>query len=84
MSPFAYKTNGKITSFRVTPNDISLTIKTLDPRITHGFDNISIKTIQICGEPIALPFKLIFETALKKKIQDIFKIANLVPVQKKR
>ena len=72
LPPFAYKTNAKITSFRVNPNDISLTIETLDPRKAHNFDNISTKLIQICGESIAFPLKLIFKTGLKeKKIPDI-------------
>ena len=84
MTPFTYKTNAKIISFHVTLNDISLIIKTLDPRETHGLDNISIKMIQICGESIALPLKLIFETVLKeKRFPDIWKIANVVPVRKK-
>ena len=40
--------------------------------------------IQICGESIALPLKLLFETALKeKKFPDIWKLANAVPVHKK-
>ena len=40
--------------------------------------------IQIRGEPIALPFKLLFEAALKKKnFPDIWKLANVVPVHKK-
>ena len=43
----------------------SLIIKTLDPRKGHGCNNISIKILQICGESIALPLKLIFEKALK-------------------
>ena len=40
--------------------------------------------LQICGESIALPLKLLFETALKeKKIPDIWKLANVVPAHKK-
>ena len=46
---------------------ISLIIKTLDARKAHGFDNISIKMTYICGASIALPFKIIFQTALKEK-----------------
>ena len=35
-------------------------------------DNISTKAIQICGESIALPLKLLFETGLKEeKFPDI-------------
>ena len=40
--------------------------------------------IQICSESIPLPLKLLFETTLKeKKIPDIWKLANVVPVCKK-
>ena len=84
MPPFAYKTNVRINSFRINHNDISLTIKNIDLNKAHGCDNISIKMIQICGESIALPLKLLFETALKeKKFPDIWKLANVVPVHKK-
>ena len=64
---FAYKTDAKINSFRVNQNDISLIIKTLDAEKAYGWDNISIKMIQICGDPIALPLMLLFETELKEK-----------------
>ena len=65
-------------------NDISSIIKNLDSNKAHGCDNISIKMIQICGESIAFPLKLLFETALKeKKFPDIWKLANVVPVHKK-
>ena len=78
---FTYKTDVKIDSFRVNQNDISVIIKTLDAEKTHGWDNISIKMIQICGDPIALPLMLEFETALKeKKFPDIWKKANVFPV----
>ena len=80
---FTYKTDVKINSFRVNQNDISVIIKTLDAEKTHGWDNISIKMIQICGDPIALPLMLEFETALKeKKFPDIWKKANVFPVHK--
>ena len=50
----------------------------------NGCDNISIKMIQICGESIALSFKLLFETALKeKKFLDMWKLTNVIPVYKK-
>ena len=84
MPPFAYKTNAKITSFCVTQNDISLKIKTLDPRKAHGFGNISMKMTQICGESVALPLKLIFKTALKvKRFPDSWKIANVISAHNK-
>ena len=40
--------------------------------------------IQICGHAIALPLMLVFKTALnEKKLPDIWKKANIVPVHKK-
>ena len=66
-------------------NDITSIIKNLDSNKAHGCDNISIKMIQICGESIALPLKLLFETALKeKKFPDIWKLANSSCSQKRK
>ena len=36
-----------------------------DPNKAHGHDNISIRMIQICGDSIIFPLKLIFETAIR-------------------
>ena len=59
-------------------------IKTIDAKKGHGWDNISIKMIQICGDPIALPLMFVFETTLKeKKFPDIWKKANVVSVHKR-
>ena len=65
---------------------ISPIIKTLDAEKTHGWDNISIKMIQFCGNANALPLILVFETALKeKKFPDIRKKTNAVlPIKKKK
>ena len=84
MPPFANKTNVRINYFRVNHNDISLIIKNLDSNKAHGCENISIKMIQISGELIALLFKLLFETTLKKKkFPEIRKLADVVPVHQK-
>ena len=84
MSSFAYKTKVKIHSLHINHNDISLIIKNLDSNKAHGCSNSSIKMIQIRGEPIAVPLKLLFETVLKeKKFPNIWKLANVVPVHKK-
>ena len=81
---FAYKINVKINSFPVNQNDISLIIKTFNAKRAHDWDNISIKIIQICGDPIALPLLLLFATTLKeKKFLDLWKKLNVVPVHKK-
>ena len=84
MPPFAYKTNVRINSFHKTHNNISLIIKKLDSNKAHGWDNISIKVIQICDESIALSLKLLFKTTLKeKKFPDIWKLTNVFLFTKK-
>ena len=47
-------------------------IKSLDSSKSHGYDNISIKMIQICSESFTMPLKIIFEESLKKRIFQIY------------
>ena len=60
MPPFIYKIDVWINCFRINGYDISLIIK-------NGYDNIWIRIIQIYSESIAVPLKLLLETALKEK-----------------
>ena len=60
----SFYTNTHLNSFCITDKDILAIIKSLDPNKFHGWDNISIKTIKICGGSLALPLKLISEAAL--------------------
>ena len=84
LSPFLLRTSARITSFHVTKEDILLIIKTLNSSKAHGWDNISIKMIKICGESITVPLKIIFEQSLKEnKFPEVWKKANIVPVHKK-
>ena len=84
LPPFLHRTNARITSFYVTKEDILLIIKNLDSSKAHGWDNISIKMIIICGESITVPLKITFEQSLKeKKFSEVWKKANVVTVHKK-
>ena len=70
LPPLLYKTNTRINS--------------LDSSKSHGCDNISIKMIKICSEPVTVPLKIIYEESLKKGIfLEIWKKANAVPMHKK-
>ena len=81
---FSYRTGGRIKSCHVTENDILAIIKTLDPNIAHGYDNISIRMIKICSQSLTLPLKIIFEHSIKKgKFPEIWKKANVVPAHKR-
>ena len=59
-------------------------IRSLNSNKAHGWDGISIRMIKICDETIALPLKIIFDTALKSgSYPNKWKRANVVPVHKK-
>ena len=76
--------NARLNSFSITEKYILATIKSVDPNKSHGWDNISIKMIKMCGESLALPLKMIFEAALNDGVfPDDWKKGNIVPVHKK-
>ena len=80
----SFHTNARLNSFCITEKDILAIIKSLDPNKSHGWDNISIKMIKMCGESLALPLKMIFEAALNDGVfPDDWKKGNIVPVHKK-
>ena len=84
LPPVLHRTNARITSFFVTKEDILLIIKNFGSFNAHGWDNISIKMIKICGESTTVPLKIIFEQSLKEnKFPEVWKKANIVPVHKK-
>ena len=47
--------NARTTSFHVTEEEILLLTKTLDSSKAHGWDNISIRMIKICGKSVTVP-----------------------------
>ena len=62
-----YKTNTRISSFRVTNKGILSILKSLDSSKSHGYDNISVKMIKTCCELVTIPLKSIHEESLKKE-----------------
>ena len=79
-----YRTNKHLKNIFFTSSELSKIIKDLNPNKSHGHDNISIKMIQICGETIIIPLKLIFDSAIKVgKFPDSWKKGNIIPVHKK-
>ena len=50
----------------INENDFHLIIKNLNVNKAHGWDDISIQMIQLCGNSIALPLKFLFETVLEE------------------
>ena len=61
---FLYRTNARTTWFHFTEKDVSLLIKNLDQAKAHGYDNISVKMVKICSEPLTVPLRIIFKQSL--------------------
>ena len=58
--------------------------KNSNPNKAHGHDNISIKIIQICGDSIIPPLKLIFESAIiLGNFPECWKKGNIIPIYKR-
>ena len=84
LPPFEYKVNSKIENVSFSKLEIVSIIRSLNSNKAHGWDGISIRMIKICDETIALPLKIILDTALKSgSYPDKWKRANVVPVHKK-
>ena len=58
--------HSKTISFKT--GDINSIIRSLNPAKVHGFDNISIRMIQLCGDPITISLTLIFKFSLGQGI----------------
>ena len=81
---FSYKTDKILTSFDVKDDDILPIIKNLNVDKAHGWDQLSIRMIKICGDAIIFPLKLIFKSMINEGLfPDHWKKSNVVPIQKK-
>ena len=81
---FSYKTQKRISDIEIKEDDILLIIKNLNPNKAHGWDNVSIRMIQLCGKSIVKPLKYLFESSLTAGIfPEDWKKANIIPVHKK-
>ena len=81
---FSYKTDKILTSFDVKDDDILPIIKNLNVDKAHGWDQLSIKMIKICGDSIIFPLKLIFNSMINEDLfPDDWKKSNVVLIHKK-
>ena len=79
-----FNTNNRLESFPITLQEIKDIISVLQPKKAHGPDTISVTMIQLCGEHLCIPLKIIFQNILKTGIfPDRWKEANITPVHKK-
>ena len=55
-------------SVDIKEEDIYLIIKNVIPNKAHGWDDISIRVIKLCGKSIVFPLKLLFQSSLEKDL----------------
>ena len=81
---FSPVVNSNLDHLIVDPLDIISIIKSLKPNKAHGWDEISVRMVSICGEKIVPPLMLIFSKCIATSTYpEIWKKANVAPVHKK-
>ena len=56
--PLVYlKTDKKLCNLSINENYISTIIRNLDPNRSHGWDNLSVRMIELCGDSLIYPLK---------------------------
>ena len=77
-------TDKTLSSLNIREDDIFVILENLNSNKSHGWDDLSIKMIKLCGKSVACSLKLIFETSLLgREFPECWKRANVVPVHKK-
>ena len=73
-----------LTELTISDETIQSIIRSLNPSKAHGWDDISIRMIQICDGALLLALKLLFENCLHHGIfPEIWKKPNVVFVLKR-
>ena len=84
LPPFSYLTEKRLETISFSTEEIINIIQSLNPNKSQGPDNISIRMLQLCGNAIATPLKIIFENILLTGIYPTsWKRANVTPIHKK-
>ena len=81
---FSYFTNERLSNMRLTTDDITPLICSLNPNKATGSDRISSEMLLLGDETVVLPLKIIFSNILQTGIYpEIWKLANVTPLFKK-
>ena len=78
------RTDKTLSPLNKSEGDIFAIFKNLNYNTSHGWDDLSVNMIKICGKSTAYPLKLIFEASLLGvEFPECWKRANVVPVYTK-
>ena len=84
LPPFYLITDKQLVDIEFSAEDLKNLIHALNPNKSHGPDNISIRMLLICGDPILVPLYLNFRNIIQTgTYPDQWKRANVTPVHKK-
>ena len=83
--PVYLETDKKLCNLSINENDIYTIISNLDPNKSHGWDNLSVRMINLCCDSVIYPLKFIFEGALRElKFYECWEKANMYLFSKKK
>ena len=84
LPPFMLRTEKTLIDVPFDDSDILAIINNLKPDKAHGWDGISIRMIQMCGDSIITPLSIIFKNCISQGVfPSVWKKANVVPIHKK-
>ena len=85
LPPFVLLTDKLLSDVVFNEQDILDIIRSLDQNKAHGWDDISVRMIKMCGDGLVEPLTIIFNNCILLGVfPDMWKKANVVPVFKKR
>ena len=70
-------------SVNIKEDDIYLTLKNINPEKAHGWNNISIRTIQLCKKVTVEPLRNFFSFLEEGTYPDNCKKSNVTTIHKK-
>ena len=80
---FTIRTDKRLSSLKVNEYNILSIIKSLNSKISHGWDKLSIKIIKMCDKALVCPLKLIFKASIQQGVfQDCWKKSTVVTIHK--
>ena len=85
LPPFNFLTNNSLDTISISNEDILNILNSLNPNKSHGPDNISIRMLQLCGDSIVVPLKIIFKNIIHTgSYPSLWKRANVTPIHNKK
>ena len=81
---FTQKTSLVLSEVPVNESDIKSALKSLNPNKSHGWDDISIRMVQMSGDSLIAPLLIIYKNCILKGIfSSVWTMANVVPIHKR-